>query len=47
MGDYSRIGDGVASAFIMLAALCVVFIPLGLWKLVELLILLFSHLHWN
>lgn len=43
MGDYSGIGDGIAVLF----WIAVVSVPLGLWKLVEILIWVFQHVHWG
>lgn len=30
-----------------LIILCLIFVPLGLWKLVEIVIWVWSHLSWN
>ena len=42
MGDYDQVGNAVVSAFkAMFIGLCV-FVPLGLWKLIEIVIWLVS-----
>jgi len=38
--------DGLEQLFKMLLGLVVVFVPLGLWKLIELVWWVFVHLHW-
>lgn len=44
MGDIGKaIGELIAGLFI----LCVIFVPLGLWKLIEILLWVFSHIHWG
>ena len=43
MGDYDKIGIAIEGALkVMFVALCV-FIPLGLWKLVEIVIWLIKN----
>lgn len=32
---------------LILVLICVIFIPLGIWKAVELIVMLFHHIHWN
>ena len=39
--------DGVGTALAALFAICVVSVPLGLWKLVEIVIWVLSHLRWE
>jgi len=39
--SYSRIGDGLAFWLVVIARAAVILFPLGLWKLVEILIWLF------
>lgn len=44
MGDIGRaVGDMIAALFF----LCVVFVPLGLWKLIEIIAWVFHHVHWS
>ena len=40
-------GKGFAEAFVFLLILCVLFIPLGLWKFIEILMWVFKHIHWS
>lgn len=35
--------DGIAEAMATMFVLCLVFVPLGLWKLIEIVLWLFSH----
>jgi len=42
MNDYSRMYDGLAPLFAMLVVICVVTVPLGIWKIIELITLLFK-----
>lgn len=37
--------DGIGAAIKGLLFLCVIFVPLGLWKLIEIIIWFFSHVH--
>ena len=39
--------NGLFEMFGCMMALCVVFVPLGLWKAIELLWWVWSHLHWG
>lgn len=41
------IGDGIAGLFKLMFFMLVLFVPLGLWKLIEGMIWFFSHLHWG
>lgn len=41
------IGAGVDHVIKLALVLLAVFVPLGLWKLVELLWWVWSHLHWG
>jgi hypothetical protein len=43
VGDYDRMGDGIVALMKLGAILLVIFIPLGLWKLIDLLIWLAGH----
>jgi hypothetical protein len=43
MGDYGRIGE----AFVVLFWVAAIAVPLGVWKLVEILIWVFQNLHWG
>jgi len=47
MGDYSAIGEGIVTGFMWMAVALAIFVPLGLWKLVELIIALVAHIHWG
>ena len=49
MGDYGRIGDGVGYILVAMAVTLVVMLPLGTWKLIELIIALVKYvqLHWH
>jgi len=40
---YSRIFDGIAGMVRAMAIALIIFVPLGIWKLVEILIWLFKH----
>jgi hypothetical protein len=40
----ARAFDGVVNLFFVMAIACVIFIPLGLWKLVELIIWVTRHI---
>lgn len=44
--SYGNIGDGVVALFKFLLILCTLFVPLGLWKLIELICLLITHVKW-
>lgn len=44
MSDYSNIGDAVTGMFYAMIGLLLLFVPLGLWKAVEIVIWLFNHL---
>lgn len=43
--SYKRIGDGVDVLFKFTALLLTVFVPLGLWKLVELVLWVWKNVH--
>ena len=44
MSDIGRaIGDMIAFLFIM----CVIFVPLGAWKLIEIIVWLYHHIRWS
>lgn len=49
MSDYGKIADGIGQLIVFLFVLCCVFVPLGMWKLVEIIIWLVKHIHilWN
>lgn len=40
----SRMFDGIGNLIITLCVLCIVFVPLGLWKAIEIIIWLYHHL---
>lgn len=44
-----RMFDGLATVFGTMFVLCVLFVPLGMWKLVELIVHLCHYvaLHWH
>ena len=39
--------DEMWHVFVILFILCLVIIPFGLWKIVEIIIYLFNHVHWG
>ncbi|MCC7375411.1 MAG: hypothetical protein IT581_12220 [Verrucomicrobiales bacterium] len=41
---YSRFGNGIATVMLIVMVLFVVFVPLGVWKAVELLLWVWEHL---
>lgn len=41
------IGDGIVGLFYIMAGLCVVFVPLGAWKLIEIVLWFWSNIHWG
>ena len=43
----SSIFNGLARTLVVLSCLCVLFVPLGLWKLIELLSAFFHHVRWQ
>lgn len=44
-GDYTSIGEAAVKLFwVMVIALCI-FVPLGIWKLVEIIIWCSKHFH--
>jgi len=45
MNDYSSIGDGIGYAMLFMAVLLVIFLPLGIWKLIEIIIWCCHHIH--
>ena len=45
--SYGKMGDGIGSAMIVAFVLLCIFVPLGLWKLVEIAVWIFKHLHWQ
>ena len=38
--SYSRIGDGIVSAFMFMIILLFIFVPLGIWKLIDLIMMI-------
>jgi uncharacterized membrane protein len=38
--------DGLGRVLDVMIVLCVVFVPLGLWKLIEIIVWLCSHMSW-
>lgn len=47
MSDYSGIGDAFAGIFRFMFVLLCIFVPLGVWKMVEIIIYVSHHLHWS
>lgn len=41
--SYSHIGDAVTNLIVGMAVLIVIFVPLGLWKLIEIIVWLFKN----
>lgn len=41
--SYGQIGEAFARLFQMMAYALVVFVPLGVWKLIDIVIWLFNH----
>lgn len=41
---YGNLGDGVTGIIYFLMVLCAIFIPLGIWKLIEIIIYLTHHI---
>ena len=39
------IGEGIADLFIILIVTCAISVPLGIWKLIEIGIWLYHHIH--
>ena len=39
--------DGIGDIIITLFVLCVIFVPLGIWKLVNIITWIISHVHIN
>lgn len=40
---YGKVGDAVVSLIVAMAVALVIFVPLGLWKLVEIVIWIATH----
>lgn len=45
--DLAGAFDGLMYIFYSLFILCVLFVPLGIWKAIELLAILFRHIYWS
>jgi hypothetical protein len=41
------IGEGIGRLIAALFCLCVIFVPLGAWKAIEILCWVWSHIHWG
>lgn len=41
---YSGVGDAVARLFNLMTILLCIFVPLGVWKLIDIIIWVFSHI---
>jgi hypothetical protein len=41
------LGRGIDALFAFVGITLVIFVPLGMWKLIELIIALFRHIHWS
>lgn len=39
------IANNISNFFNMLLILCIIFVPLGLWKLIEIIIWIINHIH--
>jgi hypothetical protein len=44
---YNRLGDAIVGAMLLMIVLLCIFIPLGIWKLVEIIIWVVKHIHWG
>lgn len=42
---YQGMFDGLEALFKFIAALLIIFIPLGLWKLIDIIIWVWNHIH--
>jgi hypothetical protein len=38
------VADGIGKMFTILFILCIIFVPLGAWKMIEIIIWLFQHI---
>lgn len=45
--DFSRAFDGIIYLFFTMAVLLLIFLPLGIWKAVELISYFIKHIHWS
>ena len=43
MGDYSAIGEAVEKTLVLMFCLLCVFVPLGIWKLIDLFLWVWDH----
>jgi len=41
---FQAIGEAVSALFVTMLVLIVIFVPLGLWKLIEIIVWLFTHI---
>jgi hypothetical protein len=41
------IGDGIGTLIFGLIGLCIIFVPLGAWKAIEIIYWIWSHIHWG
>jgi uncharacterized membrane protein len=41
------IGDAIGAAIAALIGLCIIFVPLGMWKLIEVIIWLWANVHFG
>lgn len=44
MSDYGKIGEGIGNMIVFMAVLLLIFIPLGAWKLIEIIICICNHI---
>jgi len=44
---FNGIFDGIYKMIISLIVLCVIFVPLGVWKAIEIIIWVSKHIHWE
>jgi len=47
VGDYDRMGAGVMQLIVLLFVMCCVFVPFGVWKMIELIISVCKHIHFS
>ena len=41
------VGEAIEALICGLIVLCIIFVPLGMWKLVEIIIWLWAHVHFG
>lgn len=45
MGDYGGIGEAINAMFIAMFILIIIFVPLGIWKIIDIIIWLSKNLN--